>query len=49
MQSYPEYDPALAEEDTMIIAIQVNGKLRGNIEVCETIEKKEIIIITYAF
>ena len=43
IQSYPEYDPVLAEEDAMIIAIQINGKLRGNIEVSKTINNEELL------
>jgi leucyl-tRNA synthetase len=30
---WPEYDPALAQEDEITYAIQVNGKLRGHIAV----------------
>jgi leucyl-tRNA synthetase len=44
LQSYPEYNPALAEEDTITIAVQVNGKLRGNIEVEKTINKEDLLI-----
>ena len=30
---WPEYDPSLLIDDTVTIAVQVNGKLRGTIEV----------------
>ena len=32
-QQWPQYNPDLLEEETVIIAVQVNGKLRGTIEV----------------
>lgn len=32
-ESWPSYDPNLLQEDTYTMAIQVNGKLRGTIEV----------------
>jgi len=31
--SWPVADPALMQEDTVVIAVQVNGKLRGQVEV----------------
>jgi leucyl-tRNA synthetase len=33
LQSWPEYDPALTVEETVIVGIQVNGKIRGEIRV----------------
>jgi len=30
---WPVADPALMAEDTVVIAVQVNGKLRGQVEV----------------
>lgn len=30
---WPAYDPVLVQEDTKTVVIQVNGKLRGHIEV----------------
>jgi leucyl-tRNA synthetase len=30
---WPVADPALMQEDTVVIAVQVNGKLRGSVEV----------------
>ncbi len=43
LESFPVYDKSLAEENTVTIAIQVNGKLRGNIEVVKTINEKELL------
>ena len=42
-QIYPVYDPSLAEEDTMTIAVQINGKLRGSVEVSKEIEKDALL------
>ena len=44
LESYPEFDSALAEEDSVTIAIQVNGKLRGNINVSKTVSKEDLLI-----
>ena len=44
LESFPEYDPDLAEEDSMTIAVQVIGKLRGNIQVAKTITKEDLIL-----
>ena len=30
---WPKYDPALAKEDEIEMAVQINGKLRGHIVV----------------
>ena len=43
LEKFPEYDPVLAEEDTMTIAVQVNGKLRGNIEVAKKINDEDLL------
>ena len=29
---WPKFDPALCEEDTVTVAVQVNGKLRATLE-----------------
>ncbi len=42
-QPWPTYDPKLLVTDTMIIAVQVNGKLRGQVEVSSTATEKEIL------
>ena len=44
LEAFPEFDAALAEEDTISIAVQVNGKLRGNIEVVKTLEKDALLV-----
>ena len=43
LESFPVYDKSLAEEDTITIAVQVNGKLRGNIEVVKTNNNEELL------
>ena len=40
-QSFPTFDPDLAREDLITIAIQVNGKMRGKLEVSRDIDKSE--------
>jgi leucyl-tRNA synthetase len=44
LESYPEYNPIIAEEDTINIAVQVNGKLRGNIQVPKAINKEDLLL-----
>jgi leucyl-tRNA synthetase len=44
LESFPVFDESLAEEDTVTIAVQVNGKLRGNIEVVKNITKDQLLI-----
>jgi leucyl-tRNA synthetase len=44
-QDWPQYDPQLAKEKQITIAIQVNGKLRANIQVADQTPKEEIIIL----
>ena len=36
---WPAFDPALLEDDTVTIAVQVNGKLRGTITVAKAADK----------
>ena len=43
--NWPNYDDSLIIDDTMTIAIQVNGKVRGNIEVDINIDKARILIL----
>ena len=43
--NWPNYDDSLIIDDTMTIAIQVNGKVRGNIEVDINIDKTRILIL----
>ncbi|NOS67317.1 MAG: leucine--tRNA ligase [Candidatus Peribacteraceae bacterium] len=42
-QQWPTYDPKLLVTDTMIIAVQVNGKLRGQVEVGSGASESEIL------
>jgi len=37
--AWPTFDPALLEDDTVTIAVQVNGKLRGTITVAKAADK----------
>jgi leucyl-tRNA synthetase len=37
--SWPSFDPAMLEDDTITIAVQVNGKLRGTITVPKAADK----------
>ncbi len=39
---WPTYEPALAQEDKIVIAIQVNGKLRGTLEVKKGAQQAEV-------
>jgi leucyl-tRNA synthetase len=39
---WPKADPALVAEDTVTIAVQVNGKLRGTITVAKDCDKAEV-------
>jgi leucyl-tRNA synthetase len=41
-KEWPKADPQLAKDDSITIAIQVNGKLRETIEVNATISKEEL-------
>ncbi|MCI8622358.1 MAG: leucine--tRNA ligase [Provencibacterium sp.] len=42
-QSWPQFDAALCKEDTVELAVQVNGKLRGRISVPADIAQEEAI------
>ncbi len=42
-QSWPTFDPMLLQTDTMLIVVQVNGKVRGEITVDAKTSEKEII------
>lgn len=41
--SWPSWDDALLVQDTMVIVVQVNGKVRANISVARTAAKADII------
>ena len=40
--SWPKYDPALTASDTVTIAIQVNGKRRGEISMAKDADSKTV-------
>lgn len=40
---WPEYDPKLIVEDKITIAVQINGKLRGTVEVDKDATEKDVI------
>ncbi len=42
-QSWPVHDPQKLKSDTLMIAIQVNGKLRGTIQVASEAGEEEIV------
>ncbi len=42
-QSWPAFDPALIKTATVTIAVQVNGKVRGQIEVASDASEKEVL------
>ncbi len=42
-QTWPEYDEAKTEEDTIEIAVQVNGKLRATIAIAKDEEKESVL------
>jgi leucyl-tRNA synthetase len=42
-QKWPTYDPAMLVTDTIVIVVQVNGKVRGQIEVAADASQEEIL------
>ena len=42
-QAWPEYDESALEQNTLIIAVQVNGKRRGEVEVPKDADKDAIL------
>ena len=40
---WPRFDPKLVQEEKVTLAIQVNGKLRGTVEVDKDVDEKEAI------
>src|SRR5215475_6800732 len=42
---WPAYDPSLAADETVTIAVQVNGKTRGTIHVAPGIEKESALAV----
>jgi leucyl-tRNA synthetase len=45
---WPSFDPALVEEDKIELAIQVNGKLRGRLNVSRDVGKDEALAMAMA-
>ncbi|MEX1185054.1 MAG: leucine--tRNA ligase [Gemmatimonadaceae bacterium] len=45
---WPGYDPALAAEETIELAVQVNGKLRGTLQVTPSIEQQAALQLALA-
>ncbi len=43
LESYPDFNKKYLEQDTINMAIMINGKLRGEIEVSSSANKEEII------
>jgi len=44
-EKWPNFDESLTEKSTINIAIQVNGKLRGTLEVDKDLDKDEILLL----
>ena len=42
-ETWPTFDPALVVDNSVVISVQVNGKLRGTIEVSKTAPQTEIL------
>jgi len=42
---WPQYDPAKLVEDTITLGVQVNGKLRGTIEISPTASQEEALAV----
>jgi leucyl-tRNA synthetase len=40
-EKWPHFDPALAAEETVTMAVQVNGKLRGTVELARNVAEDE--------
>lgn len=47
-ESWPKYDEALLQDDTFVLAIQINGKLRSTIEVASDITEETAKELAFA-
>lgn len=47
-ETWPKFDEALAKDDTITVAVQVNGKLRATLEVEPEISQEEILVMAKA-
>ena len=45
---WPSFDPALLVEDTVVVAVQVNGKVRGRIEVARDAAEADVLAAALA-
>ncbi|MCK6553415.1 leucine--tRNA ligase [Candidatus Binatia bacterium] len=45
---WPTYDPALVVEDIAVVVVQVNGKVRGRVEVPRTAGEEEVVAAALA-
>lgn len=43
LESFPEYDAELAKETSVVIGVQVNGKVRGDIEIAPDASEEEAL------
>ena len=48
LEKWPEYDEAKTVDDTVKIAVQVNGKLKATIDISKTISKEDAILTAKA-
>src|SRR5690606_33676672 len=46
--NWPEYDPAKLVDDTVRIAVQVNGKLRGSVDVAKDAAEADVVMAARA-
>src|SRR5690606_35848468 len=44
-EKWPDFNPELAKDDVITVAVQVNGKTRGTFEVAPDISKEELFKI----
>lgn len=47
-ETWPKFDEALAKDDLITVAVQVNGKLRATLEVEPSITQEEILVMAKA-
>ena len=47
-EPWPNYDPSLIVEDSWVVSVQVNGKLRGTLEVSKTASQTEVLALARA-
>ena len=48
LQAWPEADPAIAEEETVTLVVQVNGKVRDRVEVASDVTEEDAIAAAMA-